>query len=295
MQNPALTIVIPVFNEKENLPHFIPKLVEFCQAQGWKLIFVDDGSTDGSGAYLNDLVDYENVKIVHHKLNRGYGGALKTGIACVDTDYMVTLDADGQHDIQDVATMYQFAVEQDADLVVGNRGKNGDANLYRAIGKKLIRIFTKALMPLPVSDLNSGFKLYRTDLAKRYQLICPNSMSFSDVITLVFIHKRARVLEYPIKIYPRNMGSSTINTYTALQTVMEILNIILLFNPLRILLPVSAFFIFLGFLWGTLIYFIWWQGLSVAAMLLIITGLILFVLGLLANQISAMRMEQLEK
>jgi glycosyltransferase involved in cell wall biosynthesis len=287
--------VIPVFNEKENLLHFVPELVEFCQTRNWKLIFVNDGSTDGSGSLLDDFVASESVKVLHHKLNRGYGGALKTGINCVETNYLVTIDADGQHDIQDVEKVYKFAIEQDADLVIGNRGKNGDMNLYRAIGKRLIRIFTSALISLPVSDLNSGFKLYRTDLARRYQLICPDSMSFSDVITLIFIHKRARVLEHPITIYPRNMGISTINTHTAMQTVMEILNIILLFNPLRILLPVSAFFIFSGFLWGTLIYFIRWQGLSVAAMLFIMTGLILFILGLLANQISAMRMEQLEK
>ncbi len=295
MQSPTLTIVIPVFNEEENLSHYIPELIKFCQTRNWKLIFVNDGSTDESGSILNNLAVFENVKILHHKLNHGYGGALKTGITCVETDYLVTIDADGQHDIRDVEAVYKLAVEQDADLVVGNRGKNGNVNLYRAFGKKIIRVFTNILMPLPVSDLNSGFKLYRTDLAKRYQLICPNSMSFSDIITLVFVHKRARVLEYPIRIHPRSLGNSTVNTRTAMQTVMEILNIILLFNPLKVFLPISAFFVFLGLLWGALIYFIRWQGLSVAAMLFIMTGLILFVLGLLANQISAMRMEQLEK
>ena len=189
--------------------------------------------------------------------------------------------------------MFGHILEKDADMVIGNRGLQGNANAYRAMGKRLIRLFTHLLMPLPIQDLNSGFKLYRTDLAKKYQRVCPNSMSFSDVITLVFINQGNLVLEHPITVNLRQAGKSTINTYTAFETVLEIMNIILMFNPLRIFLPVSAFFILSGLVWGTFIYVINTRGVSVGAMLAIITGLIFFVLGLLANQVSAMRMEAL--
>ena len=148
-------------------------------------------------------------------------------------------------------------------------------------------------MQLPIHDLNSGFKLYRTDLAKKYLRVCPNSMSFSDIITLVFINQGNLILEHPIAIQPRKAGKSTINTYTAFETILEILNIILLFNPLRVFLPVSLLFITFGLAWGTYVQLTVGRGVSVAAMLAVVTGLIFFVLGLLANQISAMRMESL--
>jgi hypothetical protein len=150
------------------------------------------------------------------------------------------------------------------------------------------------LMPLPIQDLNSGFKLYRSDLAKKYIKICPDTMAFSDVITLTFIKQRNLVLEQDITIKPRQTGKSTINTYTAFETIMEILNIAVLFNPLRVFLPISLLCIFFGLTWGISILIVVGRGVSVGAMLAIVTGVIFFVLGLLANQISALRMEQLQ-
>jgi len=119
-------------------------------------------------------------------------------------------------------------------------------------------------------------------------------MAFSDVITLTFIKQRDLVLEQTITSNPRLAGKSTINTYTAIDTVMEILNIAVLFNPLRIFLPISFLCIFFGLAWGITILSIVGRGVSVGAMLAIVTGVIFFVLGLLANQISGLRMEQLQ-
>ena len=288
-----LTIIVPVYNELELLPAVAPQIIEYCRPRQWPVIFVDDGSRDGSGKYLDSISNSSTVFVFHHKVNRGYGGAIKTGILNTTTPYCITIDADGQHNLQDVEKIFDYALEKDADMVVGNRGVHGDANAYRAIGKRLIRLFTRLLMPLPIQDLNSGFKLYRADLAKRYQRVCPNAMSFSDVITLVFINQGNLVLEHPITVNPRKAGKSTINTYTAFQTVLEIMNIILMFNPLRIFLPISAFFVFVGLAWGTYVQLVVGRGVSVGAMLAIVTGLIFFVLGLLANQVSAMRMEAL--
>jgi len=287
-----LTIIVPVFNELEALHEVAPQILEHCTARSWHVIFIDDGSQDGSGTYL-DTLTASGVSIVHHKVNRGYGGALKTGIQNVNTPYCVTIDADGQHNLADVDKIFHYAIETNADLVVGNRGIHGNKDAYRALGKRLIRLFTRILMTLPIQDLNSGFKLYQTELAKKYLRVCPNSMSFSDVITLVFIKQGNLVLEHPITVTPRKTGKSTINIYTAFETVLEILNIILLFNPLRFFLPISAFLVFIGVAWGSYILVVVGRGVSTGAMLAIVTGIIFFVLGLLANQVSAMRMENL--
>lgn len=287
-----LTVVVPVYNEGENLPVVAPELVEFCRTRNWEIIFVNDGSRDNTKQILDSIDSSSHMRVIHHKVNRGYGGALKTGIKHTTTPYLVTIDGDGQHNPVDVERLLQFAIERDADMVVGKRDARNASNIYRTLGKFLIRSFTKTLMPLPVSDLNSGFKLYRTELAKRYITVCPDSMAFSDVITLVFLNERNLVVEHPIHITPRKAGQSTITTFTAFETIIQVLNTTLMFNPLRVFLPVSVLCFLAGLGWGIPIILLG-RGVSVGAMLAIVTGLLFFVLGLLASQLSAIRMERL--
>jgi glycosyltransferase involved in cell wall biosynthesis len=295
IDKPELTVIVPIYNEEEVLTSTATKIVDYCSSKNWLVIFIDDGSLDHSGNVLDEIANSPHVSVYHHKVNRGYGGAIKTGIRNTVTPYLVTMDADGQHSLEDVDRLYQLALQKNADLIVGNRGAGGDVNPYRAFGKRIIRTFARILMPLPIRDLNSGFKLYRTELAKKYIKICPDTMAFSDVITLTFIQQRDLVLEHPITTRPRAAGKSTINLYTAFETIMEILNIAVLFNPLRLFLPVSLACILVGLGWGIQRLLSVGQGLSVGAMLAIVTGLIFFVLGLLVNQISALRMEQLQE
>jgi glycosyltransferase involved in cell wall biosynthesis len=289
----VLSVVVPIFNEGDSLASVLNELVPYCRARKWKLILVNDGSNDGTPSILKDYADDPEIKIVHHKVNRGYGGALKTGILCADTPYVVTIDADGQHDLNDVDELLRFTLEKDVDLAVGNRGRQGSSGLYRDIGKWMIRKFAALLMPVHISDLNSGFKLYQTQLAQRYLSICPDSMAFSDVITLIFIKKRHLVLEHPITIKKRTTGKSTINTFTAIQTIMEIINIAMLFNPIRIFWSLAFLCIGFGFLWGIPLL-LRGRGVSVGAMLGIVTGLLFFFIGLLAEQLSAMRLGLLD-
>ncbi len=288
-----LTVIVPTYNERDSLPDFAPTLAEFCRARNWQVIFINDGSSDGTREILESLANHPSVTVLHHRLNRGYGGALKTGIRHAQTPYLVTIDADGQHQPKDIEHIFRFMLEQDADMVVGKRDESQAPDPYRAIGKRLIRAFTRLLMPLPITDLNSGFKLYRTELAQKYITICPNTMAFSDVLTLVFLNERNLVLEHPIQVAPRQAGKSTISTYTAFETVVEILNIVLMFNPLRVFLPLSAFCILIGLGWGLPIILMG-RGVSIGAMLAIVSGIIFFVGGLVASQISAMRMEKLQ-
>jgi len=292
--NQSLTVVVPVYNEGEHLPVFAPAAIEFCREHDWDIIFVNDGSHDSTGKILNELAGSPFVHVFHHKVNHGYGGALKTGISHVTTTYLVTIDGDGQHDLNDIENVFRFALEKNADMVVGKRNERQTNTLYRSLGKLLIRSFTKTLVPLSISDLNSGFKLYRTELAKRYITVCPNSMAFSDVITLVFLNEFCLVLEHPILVSPRKSGQSTITTFTAFETIIQVLNIALMFNPLKIFLPISALCILAGLGWGIPIVLLG-RGVSVGAMLAIVTGLLFFVLGLLASQLSAIRMERLRE
>jgi glycosyltransferase involved in cell wall biosynthesis len=288
MAAPSLTVVVPAYNEEDSLPRFLPELLGVCERNGWALIVVDDGSEDGTARVVERFSDRAGIRVVRHKVNRGYGGAIKSGIRAATTDHVATIDADGQHFAEDLETLYRELVERDADMLVGSRRAQPVHSWYRELGKRLIRFVARMLLELRVQDINSGLKVYDARLAQRYLHLCPDSMAFSDVITLVFVAQRHRVLERPIRLRPRAAGRSTISTRTALETLMEILNIVVLFNPHRVFLPISALSLLLGVVWGLPIV-LRGNGVSVGAMLAIVTGVVFFLLGLLAEQISLIR------
>lgn len=286
----SLTVVIPAYNEQGSLSLTLPAVLEYCKKQHWKLIVVNDGSTDGTADVLEQYNDQPRLKVIHHKLNRGYGGALKTGLMAVDTDYAVSFDADGQHRLADIDRLFNILQDQNADMIVGSRAGSKHNHWYRELGKWIIRRVAAMMMPMPLTDLNSGFKLYKTHLLQQYIPLCPDSMAFSDVITPIFLNERHRVIEAPIELAPRSSGKSSISTRTAFETVLEIINLVMLLAPLRFFLPASIICFLLGLGWGIPIV-LSGRGVSIGSMLAIVTALILFTLGLVSEQISHLRRE----
>jgi glycosyltransferase involved in cell wall biosynthesis len=283
-----LSIVIPAYNEAENLKIILPDLVEFVRKNNWHLIITNDGSKDNTKEILESYKDSSVLTIVNHKLNKGCGAAIKSGIEACNTEYLITIDADGQHQKEDVEKLFHLIKKTDADMIVGSRKGNKDATIARGIGKSIIRFIANLLLKIPIYDINSGMKIYRAELAKQYLYLTPNSMPFSDVITLIFISNRNLVLEEPISIKARLKGESTIGIQTAFETVKEIINIIFLFNPLKIFLPISILIFLLSIAWGIPII-LKGQGVSVGAVLGILSSLIFFFLGLIAEQLTLIR------
>ena len=293
-KNSDLTIVIPVYNEQESLPGLLPDLISYCSKKNWKFIIVDDGSTDLTREILSKYTHHPLMRVISHKVNQGYGGALKTGIMNTKTTYVLTMDGDGQHNLEDIGKVFKFLLEKNADVVVGKREGTFPGSWGREIGKAIIRTITRVLMPLPIHDLNSGFKCYRSELAQIYAPLCPNSMAFSDIITLIFINQGDLVLEYPISIKPRLLGKSTIRINTAFDTIMEIISLVMMFNPQKIFIPLSALCVIAGVVWEIPI-FLQGRGVSVGSTLAIFSGLLFFSMGLLASQLSAIRMESISR
>ncbi|MBK6878939.1 MAG: hypothetical protein IPG99_21510 [Ignavibacteria bacterium] len=122
--------------------------------------------------------------------------------------------------------------------------------------------------------------------------LCPDTMAFSNIIALTFAAQKNLVLEHPIGVRERTSGKSTININTAFDTILEILNIVMLFNPIRIFLPIALIFFFAGLLWGIPIM-IAGRGVSVGAGLMMLTGVMIFLLGLIAEQLSHIRKSRL--
>lgn len=279
---------MPAYNETESLDYFLPEVLEFCKEKGYLLIVVDDGSKDETIEVCNKHKG-ENTffTILSHKLNRGYGDAIKTGILHSKTDYVITIDSDGQHRLSDVEMLFSKIKETNADMIVGSR-KNEKKSYYRNFGKYIIRSFAKFLLPMDIRDINSGMKMYNAELAKGYIELCPSGMSYSDTILLVFINFKHLVLEFPIEINKRVYGTSTISAKTAIETVTEILNMLILFNPMKLFMRLSIVILIISLIWGLPILFDN-RGLSVGTLLGLITSIIVFLLGLIVEQISQIR------
>ncbi|HOH83029.1 MAG TPA: glycosyltransferase family 2 protein [Bacteroidales bacterium] len=289
-----LTIIIPAYNEESSLRSFLPEVIAFCRQQGFQLIVVDDGSVDKTYETLKDLTfGNDFVEIIHHKVNRGYGGAIKTGIQNTTTPYLITIDADGQHYLEDVLKLLDKTKETEADMVIGSRKGQKIHNYYRHFGKSIIRSFAKMTMTVPIYDINSGMKLCDTALAQKYIPLCPDDMAYSDFIALIFINQKHLVIEEPIRIRERREGKSKISLGTAYSTILAIIHILLLFNPMRFFLPIALLCIIFGIAWG-LPFLLMGRGVSNGAIISILSGLILVFLGLIADQISMFRKERLK-
>jgi glycosyltransferase involved in cell wall biosynthesis len=289
--NPELTIIIPAYNEAENLKIILPDLIEFANANQWKIIITNDGSKDDTKKVLSAYESSNCLKVVHHKLNKGYGAAIKSAIQICDTEYLITIDADGQHRKEDVVKLSQLIQNSDADMIVGSRKGAKEASRMRAIGKPIIRFTASIMMNVPIYDINSGMKIYRTQLAKQYLHLTPNNMPYSDIITLIFIGNRHLVLEEPIVVNSRLKGQSTIGIQTAFETIMEIINIIFLFSPMKIFLPVSLITFIVSAAWSIPIIFKGY-GISTGSLLGFVSALIFFFLGLIAEQLTLIRKNQ---
>ncbi|MFC2064211.1 glycosyltransferase family 2 protein [Chloroflexota bacterium] len=287
-----LSVIVPIYNEEENLSTLLDEWIAHCQEQGWQFIIVDDGSTDGTQTILDAHLDKEPLTVIRHKINKGYGAAIKAGIRAANHEYVITADGDGQHSLDHVSDLLQVIQDTDADMVIGTRVNINNLS-WRDIGRRIIKFISRIMIPNHIKDLNSGMKIYRTELARKYMVTCPNTMAFSDIITLTFLHNRCLVMDTPINVLPRKGGKSTINYKTAIDTVIEIVNIVMLFNPLRLFIPIAAISILAGLAWGLPI-FLAGRGLSTGALFALILGFISILLGLIAEQLSQLRQLQIE-
>lgn len=288
MVRDGLTIVVPVLNEADALRRDLGDWLRWCGDRGCRLIVVDDGSTDSTPEVLSGYLDDEHLRVFRHQKNRGYGGAIKTGILHAETSFVGTMDADGQHSIADLGKLVALSLAHEADLVIGSRPRRGGSGIYRNMGKALIRLIAKMLFGVTVQDLNSGMKVYRTRLAQRLVPYCPDTMAFSDVIALTHLNLGYRVLEAPIEIRDRRSGKSTINTLTAVDTILEILNVLMWYRPLKFFVPLSAVLAVGGLLWAVP-FLLMGRGLSNVSLLLAVGAMMVGVLGLLAEQMASMR------
>lgn len=275
-----VSIVIPAFNEEESIAAQIGGVQRVMDQTEWtyEVIVVDDGSTDKTA----EQTARQGAKLISLSENRGYGAALKAGIAKAESDLIVIIDADSTYPCEIIPELLGKA--QQYDMVVAARtGDNVHVPYARRPAKWFLTHLAGYLAGQHIPDLNSGLRVLKKPLVKRFARILPSGFSFTTTITLALLCNDFRVMYVPTDYLPRQ-GKSKIRPIDAYDFFVLIVRTVTLFNPLRVFLPLGAIF-FLGGM-GKFIYDIFLWNLSESAVMGIVSGGIVWAIGLLADLVT---------
>lgn len=202
---PSLSVFFPCHNEVDNLPRLVKQAREVLPqvAEQWEVIIVNDGSSDGTGPLADQLAaTYPEVRVVHHPQNRGYGGALQSGFAAAQHEYVFFTDGDGQFDLEEIALLLPW--RERADLVLGYRLRRADPP-HRRLYALLYKLLIRAVLGLKVRDLDCAFKLLPRRVLAAFSLHSNGALISAE---LLFKAKRAGFtwVEVGVHHYPRTAG-----------------------------------------------------------------------------------------
>jgi len=274
----AVSVVIPAFNEGSHVAQQVHAVDAVMRRSGWpyEIIVVDDGSTDRTAIEA----DATGARVLRRATNRGYGAALKLGVARAQHGYVLITDADGTYPVDAIPALLEQA-ERYAMVVGARVGDNVAIPLVRRPAKAFIRALASYLSGERIPDLNSGLRVMRKDLVQRYVHLLPDGFSFTTTITLASICNGHPVRYVPIDYHAR-LGESKIRARHAYDFTLLILRVIVFFNPLKVFIPVGALLAAAGL--AKLGYDIVKDNLSESAVLALLGALIIWCVGLLADQ-----------
>ncbi|MBW1820002.1 MAG: glycosyltransferase family 2 protein [Deltaproteobacteria bacterium] len=282
--NRCVTVVIPVYNEQGTIGGLVREIKTLYP--DYDVLVVNDGSTDQSATTAKEA----GAEVYTQPYNMGNGAAIKAGIRLARNDLLVFMDGDGQHDPKDIAVLIDGLSKY--DMVVGVRPKGGQTSLRRSLGNKIYNWLASYVTRFNVQDLTSGFRAVKTEIARDHLRLLPNGYSYPTTLTLGAL-KSGRSISYaPINIRMRKGGKSKIKlSRDGPGFFMIILKIATLYSPLRIFIPVSLLMFGLGLTRYAYSYFTEGRFTNMSA-LLFITSVIIFMLGLISEQICQLRFER---
>ena len=278
----SVSVVVPAFNEATGISTVVADL---ATAGPWhEIIVVDDGSTDATA----ERAAAAGAVVVRHPYNKGNGAAVKSGIRRATGEFVMIIDGDGQHRPEDASRLVSRLGEY--DLVIGARAATTQANFARRLGNAMLNGLAGYLTGRDIPDLTSGFRGARRACLGEFLHLLPNGFSTPTTTTLAFIKAGYNVGFEPIEARPR-VGSSKIRlARDGAKFLMIILKIVTIFSPLRVFIPISA----ASFVVGTG-YAVWTiatqRHITNSSVLLIMLAVVVFLVGLVSEQISALRFE----
>ena len=281
--SPSVSIIIPTYNEELNIRKTIESVRKIHP--DYEILVIDDGSTDNTKKEALEA----GANVWPHPYNIGNGAAIKTGLRLASGDWIVMMDADGQHDPSDISNLLEH--KDHFDMVVGARTRESNTSLHRDLANKIYNIIASYVTKFKIEDLTSGFRLVKKDTVEQFISLLPNTFSYPTTLTMAYLRSGFTVKYIPIKTEKRK-GRSKINLIgDGSRFFLIITKVATLFSPLRVFLPVSFFF----FLTGVCYYiytFINAHRFSNMSALLLSTSVVIFMMGLLSEQITQMRYDR---
>lgn len=279
----SISIVIPAYNEAKGIKEVLVDTKESMKAVSgeYEIIVIDDGSTDGTSDIVGGIAD---IKLIKHDSNKGYGAALKTGIENAKADLILIIDADGSYPVEDIPRLLEH-VDSYAMVVGARMGERVKIPLFRRPAKFLLSLIANYLSGVKIPDLNSGMRVFKKDIAKRFFNILPQGFSFTSTLTLACICN-----EYPVKYVPINYhsrkGKSTIHPIKdTVNFALLIVRAITYFRPLKVFLPAGFIITLIGLLKLIFIDVLIEHNIGDLSVMLILSGIQICFFGLLADLI----------
>lgn len=279
-----LSVLIPAYNEKTSILETINKIKSVFSPLvcDYEIIVINDGSKDGTKEVLSKIKD---INIINNPYNLGYGASLKKGLCVAQGEYIIITDADGTYPIGDIPKLLKYHTQY--DMVVGARiGKNVNIPLLRRPAKKILTGLANLMSERKILDLNSGFRIFRKDMALKFYRLYPSGFSFTSTITLAALTNEYTVKYIPIDYFKRT-GKSTISPIKDfIRFIALIFKITLYFNPLKFFLIPGIVMLIGGVIYGVYQILNVTTGLGKLPIILILGGMQICFLGIFADMIS---------
>jgi glycosyltransferase involved in cell wall biosynthesis len=287
MTEAKVSVVIPAFNESENIGDLVQTILQ--RYPDFEVVVIDDGSEDNTAEVAAD----SGAIVYSHPYNIGNGAAIKSGIRAATGEIFVFMDGDGQHNPEDIAKLLEHM--PGFDMVVGARVKGSQASVGRGIGNRIYNWLGSYVSKFAIQDLTSGFRAVKADVARSFVYLLPNTYSYPTTITLGILRTGRSVKYVPITVQPRRKGSSNIKLFhDGVRFFMMIIRICTLYSPMRVFLPVS----FIMFLLGSFRYlhsYITEGRFTNMSALLYVASIIIFMMSLISEQVCQLRFERRER
>lgn len=284
-----LTICIPAYDEAGAIGNTLKELRENLPEA--EIIVVDDGSSDDTVAIAKSV---EGVIVLSHNRNIGYGAAIKTAICHASRKVVAWYDADGQHNPADLRRVVEPVLSGDKEVVIGVRDKSSDAVLMRLPGKMLLKLIAELVARSPVPDLNSGMRCIKKKVIRRYLHLLPDGFSASSTSTLLMMKRGYRIGYVTISTVKR-IGTSKVRIFRdGLATLQLILRILILFEAFNFFMILAFLQIIPALIYGIATFIINRMGFPIMASTVLISGILTFFMGIICDQIVAIRKERFE-
>lgn len=290
---PDLSVVLPVYNERDTVRPVISRLLQVLEAAGtaFEVIAVNDCSTDGTRDILESLRCERPaaLRLIDHPYNKGNGAAIKSGIRAARGRVIACMDADGQHDPDDLVRMLPWVGEY--DLVVGARTQGYEGGRIRNPANRFINGLASWLTGFAIKDLTSGYRLFKASMAKRMAPLLPARFSYPTTSTLIVLKGGYNLKYVPLHVRPRQAGTSKIRLIRDGWRLLNIIfKIVLLYEPLRLFVPLAGALFLLALMSAG--YSTWaLRRLHIpnSSVVLVVMGALVFLLGFVAEQIASVR------